>query len=647
MIVKNEEKVLERCLKSLQPLMRAIPSELIIADTGSTDSTVEIAKKYTENVFHFEWINDFAAARNSTLEKAKGLWYLFLDADEYLDTEISEVVDFFKSPDMLNQYKMAEINVRNYTDKAKREYADVFLPRFVNLGSDDSIILFTGAIHETIYIREPIYYFKAILHHTGYIYNSLHQNLKKIIRNHELMVNEYNNDPEDLRILAHLIDGSGLPNEDKEKETFISEALRIVRKDFNHLYSRIIYVQAISYYKNTNPTYALKLCSEYYEVFKSSEKYIATIAIKIYEAQIYYVYLEYDKAFKSLTEYFCLYDDYKNNKLNIIDMSVRPIEGINEQEYIRYKCMASIILGKMKKYNVALNVLSEFSVSEYDGENFKNILGAVREICQKAELYKVMATYHNDAMNGKSENKKNLSLYMMESTFYSIVDEQKRISFAKNIVESGIKTKYSELMQLSLSQDNCNFEEKLQEFVYGVDDWKEGYSEAIYLSIKHKIDISKAVDNMNSSEFRKKFEIIANHHDDFAEHVLEYGIPITYTNTIKRFYWITSMYEKASYRSFELNDQCRYALYLKFVELLGEYVSNIYNSELLQDENDVQVLPPLHKFGYYMLQADKALLNGDSIGYVRGMKKALQNCESMTEIVEFMLEQFKKKMGMN
>ena len=50
MIVKNEEKVLGRCLESLKPLMAAIPSELIIADTGSTDRTVEIAKKYTENV---------------------------------------------------------------------------------------------------------------------------------------------------------------------------------------------------------------------------------------------------------------------------------------------------------------------------------------------------------------------------------------------------------------------------------------------------------------------------------------------------------------------------------------------------------------------------------------------------------------------
>jgi len=98
MIVKNEEKVLRRCLESLKSITQQIKSEIIIADTGSTDSTVEIAKEYTDNVFYFEWINDFAAARNSTLEKAKGKWFLFIDADEYFDEDTSEVVNFFKIP---------------------------------------------------------------------------------------------------------------------------------------------------------------------------------------------------------------------------------------------------------------------------------------------------------------------------------------------------------------------------------------------------------------------------------------------------------------------------------------------------------------------------------------------------------------------
>ena len=60
MIVKNEEKILRRCLDSIKGLM----DEIIIVDTGSTDNTRKIAEQYTEKVYDFEWIHDFSAARN-------------------------------------------------------------------------------------------------------------------------------------------------------------------------------------------------------------------------------------------------------------------------------------------------------------------------------------------------------------------------------------------------------------------------------------------------------------------------------------------------------------------------------------------------------------------------------------------------------
>ena len=94
MIVKNEERCLEKCLKALEPLRQAIPCELVIADTGSTDKTREIASKYADILFDFEWINDFSVARNAVMDKCSGKWYLAIDADEYLVSSPQEIIDF-------------------------------------------------------------------------------------------------------------------------------------------------------------------------------------------------------------------------------------------------------------------------------------------------------------------------------------------------------------------------------------------------------------------------------------------------------------------------------------------------------------------------------------------------------------------------
>lgn len=80
MIVKNEEEVLARCLASV----KGFPDETIIIDTGSTDKTVEIAESFGAKIFHFEWIQDFAAARNFSFSKGTQDYLFWLDADDVI-----------------------------------------------------------------------------------------------------------------------------------------------------------------------------------------------------------------------------------------------------------------------------------------------------------------------------------------------------------------------------------------------------------------------------------------------------------------------------------------------------------------------------------------------------------------------------------
>lgn len=68
MIIKNEMRCLERCLKSLEPLRAQIPCQLVIADTGSTDGSRALAERYADILVDYPWNQDFAAARNAVLE---------------------------------------------------------------------------------------------------------------------------------------------------------------------------------------------------------------------------------------------------------------------------------------------------------------------------------------------------------------------------------------------------------------------------------------------------------------------------------------------------------------------------------------------------------------------------------------------------
>ncbi len=95
MIVKNEAAVLDRCLSSLVDLM----DEVVIVDTGSTDDTLAIARKYTDegHIYHFDWVDDFSAARNYAFSLCTGDYIYTADADEYLEQKDHDALKNLKS----------------------------------------------------------------------------------------------------------------------------------------------------------------------------------------------------------------------------------------------------------------------------------------------------------------------------------------------------------------------------------------------------------------------------------------------------------------------------------------------------------------------------------------------------------------------
>jgi glycosyltransferase involved in cell wall biosynthesis len=80
-IVRDSEKTIFNCLNTFYPCA----DEIVIVDTGSTDQTIQIAKKFTDKIYYFDWINDFSAARNYSFEKCTGDFIVWVDSDDFIE----------------------------------------------------------------------------------------------------------------------------------------------------------------------------------------------------------------------------------------------------------------------------------------------------------------------------------------------------------------------------------------------------------------------------------------------------------------------------------------------------------------------------------------------------------------------------------
>lgn len=122
MIVKNEEKVLARCLDSVKMFI----DEIIIVDTGSVDSTKAIAQQYTEHIFDYKWIDHFAKARNYAFQQATKEYIFWLDADDVLREEDQQKVSYLKETidpaidSVTMDYHLAFDEYNNVTSSLKR-----------------------------------------------------------------------------------------------------------------------------------------------------------------------------------------------------------------------------------------------------------------------------------------------------------------------------------------------------------------------------------------------------------------------------------------------------------------------------------------------------------------------------------------------
>lgn len=225
MIVKNEERFIARCLQSIKNAV----DEIVIVDTGSTDSTVEIAQSFGAKVYHHPWRNDFSEARNNSLHHASGEWVLYIDADETLEQK-----DIPLLHELLNNDSYNAIFAAIYSELpdgcSKHYYTRIFRRKKAR---------FKGIVHEQLICDGNLKQSEIRLYHSGYNL-SPEDMIKKHKRTGDLLTKQLEENPDHLFAITNLVRNYRNEN-NNEKVIELSErglSIPVNHADISHKHQR-------------------------------------------------------------------------------------------------------------------------------------------------------------------------------------------------------------------------------------------------------------------------------------------------------------------------------------------------------------------------------------------------------------------------
>jgi glycosyltransferase involved in cell wall biosynthesis len=250
MIVKNEEKLLPRCLDSVKDYV----DEIIVVDTGSTDKTVQVALGYGAEVHHHPWENDFSKHRNQSISYAKRDWIFVIDADEMLFQWDEVIYQTLKNKNVDSIYVKVE-NVYSHGECAAWHNS-------IRLFRNNRGISYRGRIHNELAGQTRCAYSPIVLHHSGYALDGVKEN-EKFLRTRGLLEEEIRitpGDPRNHHYLAVSLLGKHLYAEALEEAEI---ALRLASEEkgaFLYLWTR--FVAAVSCINLGRVKEAERLCVE-------------------------------------------------------------------------------------------------------------------------------------------------------------------------------------------------------------------------------------------------------------------------------------------------------------------------------------------------------------------------------------------------
>lgn len=616
MIVKNEEKYIRRCLEGLKPVLNQLDSELIIADTGSTDNTFAIAQEYTKNIFHVEWQGDFAAARNETLKRSKGAWLMTVDADEIFE-DVSPLLSFFRSGEY-KKYNSATFVQRNYADKNLKNYTDFNAPRLTALKTNTH---YFGIVHERLTtFAAPVKILLLIAHHYGYItFDNKEYVEKKTKKYLALLFTQLEKDPNDYFCLFNIAQAYMFNSEYEKALKYCEDCFNVAKIQHQGFLYAVFYTKAALYQQMGRIDKTLETIQDYFSFKPGNDPARATdLELYFLKADCCFRQKDYCQAIASIREYIMLYNEYLNGKLRTSDTLQHSINFVNDSSFQHgiYILLESYIGNE--DYKKALSETVIF-FSTLSGLNEK--APGLGELYEKAdEKYREMLRNFLELLVEHSEVRADI---LRDFSDYSHTDSD-----------------YSQLMKLrGLYDDDAISINAVSQFFERVEAITPEYADAVYYALKLNMPIETLTSKMDAYDLESCLFISKYlHYKDLPEVISRYNGDSTDACAVLfksfLFRWLLN--------SESLSDDEQEKAFYIYSESIYSYLSKVFKAEILTDENSSCVPKPFRSGLYCYLALDELKGKHTALG-LKHLKTALSFDNGLKKVILVLHDKLQKE----
>lgn len=662
MIFRDDIRSIERCLKALQPLRDAIPCELVMADTGSVDGSRVIAEQYADVLIDFEWINDFSAARNAVMDECSGKWHLTIDTDEYFraDSDLKQLMDFLDTAD-IQGYNMATVLIRNHASyDLDGDYTDFMGIRMLRMSTG---VRYRGALHEQWCL--PSEQFKmtslpnVMFDHDGYVElgEGTAKGKEKRDRNVKLLREKLQKEPTSLLNRLQFVESGALEPDYLEQ---VRHAVRMVKrkvsswKDFGPPILRYaVYAADMNNLPELEEWVELaqKLFPE--SMYTRLDIEYAMFA-RSWNANNYADCIERGERYLAAMEDFRAGKDPAARLYSVLKMA----SPFQEQGVKIVLASACAYEGRLER---GLELLTELDYTQLNGKQTMDALKSAQEIHFRSDLDTAPLTTalwegitapkpsqkqadHRKAVfntiaalafapENRTREQANEAFHRRGYTLYLPLSGKNEIGNA------------AEIMEL---EDAAALDAALQK----VANWKTLPIEALAHALKCGARFPLPDKPMPIEEMEGLAKRLARNDKVFFELVIQLAdqVPddwqgLTWLRglaigAVRVFGWEKNMDDMSMEHSGE-HEKLGVSVAETFARVEGAFISRYYTQDVCSEEN-IQVLPPMHRFGLHCARAFDALKEKDFHGFVQELQTGMRLFEDVAKMAEFLLNWVKK-----